>query len=98
MWTRITTREQLSNLQRGRIIVRYPVLNFDPVDNFDENDAERISIRFIESNNTGVETMNISLVLNVNIEGDNDGINRFGNIFQSYQDIINSMSYWVNIS
>ena len=92
MWTKVNTREQLAALNGGDIIVKYPIFD-DTEEVFNPDDSERISVRYVESNNKNVDTMNLSLIFNVVIPG--KGAGRFGDIFLYYQDMINCQAYWV---
>ncbi len=95
MWHKIRTNGQLTAMPVGTLIIKYPVCG-EPVDVFNMDDREMMSIRYVTSNAEKFEDIALSLISNNSERFAIADRIVFGPMHKQYRDIIKEGNYWTD--
>jgi hypothetical protein len=96
MYKKIETKEQLFNLTKKSVVIKYPI-NDEPLSSFEDANSENIVMRIVSNNYQNLEEIEFVLLdqkIDQKIISGLDSI-LFGPIKTTYQDIINNGKYWI---
>jgi hypothetical protein len=98
MWTRLTTSDQLKNINIGTLLLKYPIAG-DVANSLDINDKDRISVQYVIRNLALREEFDLSLIpyqvehFLLMISGLSNL--SFAAMHKKYLEIISEGNYWI---
>ena len=95
MWVKLENKELLRNLKLGDWIVKYPICNQEPLENYKMANADNTSVRMVYENTQKSEDLQVTVANFILTAEWRERSTLFAPSHKNYDEIIDDKSWWV---